>query len=69
MEPAIKTVIYPVKDLEGTKALFGALLGRLKAMEEAGGEVRTPARDVGGGKLVAIVMTSDGNPIGLSQSP
>jgi predicted enzyme related to lactoylglutathione lyase len=35
----------------------------------AGGEQRSAPRDVGGGRLVATVADSDGNAIGLIQSP
>ena len=40
----------------------------MAALVEAGGTVASPARDVGGGMLVAIVTDADGNPIGLRQS-
>jgi predicted enzyme related to lactoylglutathione lyase len=36
---------------------------------EAGAEVQQATRDVGGGKLIAIVKDPDGNSIGLIQSP
>ena len=50
---------WDVDDLEKTAA----------SLVEAGGTVATPARDVGGGMLVAIVADADGNPIGLRQQP
>jgi predicted enzyme related to lactoylglutathione lyase len=34
MTSGIKTIIYPVKDLERAKALFGALLGVAPTMDE-----------------------------------
>jgi predicted enzyme related to lactoylglutathione lyase len=36
---------------------------------ESGAEIKQPARDVGGGKLIATVEDPDGNVIGLIQSP
>ncbi len=36
---------------------------------EVGGTLTAPARDVGGGMLIATVTDADGNPIGLRQSP
>jgi predicted enzyme related to lactoylglutathione lyase len=50
---------WDVDDIEKTAA----------ALVEAGGTVAGPARDVGGGMLVAIVADADGNPIGLRQQP
>ena len=50
---------WDVDDLEKTAA----------SLVEAGGTVASPARDVGGGMLVAIVADADGNPIGLRQQP
>ena len=35
----------------------------------SGAQVREPARDVGGGKLIATLADADGNPIGLLQEP
>lgn len=35
MSPAMRTVIYPVKDLARAKALYGSLLGVDPAMDEA----------------------------------
>jgi predicted enzyme related to lactoylglutathione lyase len=50
---------WEVDDLEQTVA---SLVG-------AGGTLTAPARDVGGGMLIATVKDADGNPIGLRQSP
>ena len=50
---------WDVDDLEKTT----------NGLVEAGGSVTSPARDVGGGMLVAIVADGDGNPIGLRQQP
>ncbi|HEX3268978.1 MAG TPA: VOC family protein [Gaiellaceae bacterium] len=114
MTSGMKTIVYPVKDLPGAKALYGALLGvepyvdeayyvgfRVEGLEvgldpnghsqgltapinyweveeiekaveslvAAGAEVRQPAKDVGGGKLIASVRDADGNVTGLAQSP
>lgn len=107
-------VIYPVKDLDASKELFGALLGTepyadepyyvgfrvegqefglnphgfeqgmtgpvgffevadirssVQSLQDRGAELQQDVRDVGGGKLTAIVTDADGNPIGLTQSP
>ena len=50
---------WDVDDLEKTAA----------GLVAAGGTVASPARNVGGGMLVAIVADADGNPIGLRQQP
>jgi predicted enzyme related to lactoylglutathione lyase len=50
---------WDVDDLEKTSA----------GLVAAGGTVASPARNVGGGMLVAIVADADGNPIGLRQLP
>jgi predicted enzyme related to lactoylglutathione lyase len=50
---------WDVDDLEETAA----------GLVAAGGAVAIPARNVGGGMLVAIVADADGNPIGLRQQP
>jgi predicted enzyme related to lactoylglutathione lyase len=50
---------YDVDDIEGS----------LELLLEAGAEVQQTTRDVGGGKLIAIVKDPDGNSIGLIQSP
>ena len=36
---------------------------------DAGASELQPVRDVGGGKLVAILADGDGNPVGISKSP
>jgi len=41
--------------------------GTLKALLEAGAQVKQDVKDVGGGKLVASVTDPDGNVIGLVQ--
>jgi predicted enzyme related to lactoylglutathione lyase len=38
-----------------------------QALVEAGAQVQQDVRDVGGGRLVAILADADGNPIGLIQ--
>jgi predicted enzyme related to lactoylglutathione lyase len=48
---------WTVDDIEATT----------KTLVEAGATVRQPAKDVGGGKLVAVLTDSDGNPVGLIQ--
>jgi len=50
---------WEVEDIEKT----------LEALVAAGAEVQQPARDVGGGKLIASVKDADGNVTGLAQSP
>ena len=50
---------WDVDDLETTVA----------GLVEAGGTLSAPARDVGGGMLIATVTDADGNPIGIRQSP
>jgi len=50
---------WDVDDLEKTVA----------GLVEAGGTLSAPARDVGGGMLIATVTDADGNPIGIRQSP
>jgi predicted enzyme related to lactoylglutathione lyase len=42
---------------------------RLEALLDAGAEAHQGVRDVGGGKLLASVKDTDGNVIGLIQSP
>ena len=114
MTSDMRTVIFPVKDLAGAKAVFGALLGaepvvdqpyyvqfsaggldvgldpnghaqgmtgpicywdvedisaRVHELVAAGAQEVRPARDVGGGMLVAVLSDADGNPIGLRQHP
>ena len=41
----------------------------LESLVAAGAEVQQPAKDVGGGKLIAWVKDADGNLTGLAQSP
>ena len=41
----------------------------LQLLLDAGAETLQEIKDVGGGKLIAVVRDSDGNVIGLSQSP
>jgi predicted enzyme related to lactoylglutathione lyase len=50
---------WDVEDMEKTVA----------SLLDAGGTLTAPARDVGGGMLVATVTDADGNPVGLRQSP
>ncbi|MFD8979863.1 VOC family protein [Streptomyces sp. NPDC059564] len=40
---------------------------KLAELTAAGATVKEPAHDVGGGRLVAIAIDPDGNPIGLLQ--
>jgi predicted enzyme related to lactoylglutathione lyase len=42
---------------------------KLAEVTAAGATVREPARDVGGGRLVATVSDPDGNVLGLLQDP
>jgi hypothetical protein len=59
MTTGVRTLIYPVRDLAGAKALCSTLLG-----------VEPYAvRDVGGRKLIASVRDVDDNVIGLLQNP
>lgn len=48
---------WTVDDIESTT----------KTLVDAGATVRQPAKDVGGGKLVAVLADADGNPIGVIQ--
>ena len=41
----------------------------LQALQDAGAQVHQPVKDVGGGKLIAIVKDPEGNIIGLTQNP
>jgi predicted enzyme related to lactoylglutathione lyase len=41
--------------------------GTLQALLDAGGETQEAIRDVGGGRLIATVKDTDGNPVGLLQ--
>jgi predicted enzyme related to lactoylglutathione lyase len=40
---------------------------KLAEVTAAGGTVQEPARDVGGGRIVATVTDADGNVLGLAQ--
>jgi predicted enzyme related to lactoylglutathione lyase len=42
---------------------------KLAEVTDAGGAVKEPPRDVGGGRLVATVSDPDGNVLGLLQDP
>ena len=41
----------------------------LKGLVDAGATVKQDAKDVGGGRLIAVLTDADGNPIGLLQDP
>src|SRR5437899_2318256 len=41
----------------------------LQSLLDAGAQIQQEIKDVGGGKLIAIVRDTDGNIIGLMQSP
>ncbi|MCA1554498.1 MAG: glyoxalase, partial [Chloroflexi bacterium] len=41
----------------------------LQSLLDAGAQIQQAIKDVGGGKLIAIVRDPDGNLIGLTQSP
>jgi predicted enzyme related to lactoylglutathione lyase len=114
MTSGMKTVIYPVRDIEAAKARFTELLGvpphtdqpyyvgyrvgdqevaldpnghsqgmtgtvaywhvddiekSRQMLVDAGGQEQQAIRDVGGGRLTAIVTDADGNVIGLLQDP
>ena len=111
MNQGVKTVIYPVKDIDQAKKLFTALLGKepyadqpyyvgykignqdigldpnghkhgttpyydvddirktLQTLLDAGAQTIEDVKDVGGGKLIAVVKDTEGNIIGLSQNP
>ena len=114
MNPSVRTIIYPVRDVGKANALFSAHLGvqpdadqpyyvgfrvgeqdvgldpnghkngmtmpvdyyqvedmqkALQALLAAGAQVHQEAKDVGGGRLIAIVKDADGNLIGLLQDP
>jgi predicted enzyme related to lactoylglutathione lyase len=45
------------------------ITGSLKTIVDAGATVKQDVKDVGGGKLIAILTDPDGNPIGLLQQP
>lgn len=42
---------------------------RLRELLDAGARVDQDVKDVGGGKLIALVKDADGNTLGLTQSP
>jgi hypothetical protein len=77
MTSGIRTVIYPVKDLDRAKTLCGKLLGVAPYADEpyyvgcssAPAEERQAIRDVGGLKLIATVKDADGDVFGLLRSP
>lgn len=41
----------------------------LQSLQDAGAQVTQGVKDVGGGKLIALVKDADNNMIGLAQSP
>ena len=41
--------------------------GRVKALLESGAQIQQDVKDVGGGKLIALLKDADGNVIGLLQ--
>jgi predicted enzyme related to lactoylglutathione lyase len=110
----IKTVIYPVKDLDAARAAFAALIGAAPTVDSpyyvgwqvdgqdigldpnghaqglngpvpyfhvsdiegafaqllaAGASQLQAVREVGGGRRIASVTTTDGNQVGLLQDP
>jgi len=114
MNKGVKTVIYPVSDVDRAKTLFSRLLGTDPVIDQpyyvgfsvagqdigldpsgfdrnmsgatpfwevddlravvvdltgAGATIAEDVRDVGGGKLIAILEDEDGNMIGLTQTP
>ena len=114
MNKGVKTVIYPVSDIEKSRNLFSRLLGLGPVMDQpyyvgftvagqdigldpsgwdrgmsgatpfwevddihetmasligAGATIAEDVRDVGSGKLVAMLEDEDGNMIGLTQTP
>jgi predicted enzyme related to lactoylglutathione lyase len=113
MTHGIKTIIIPVRDLAGAKALYGTVLGAepyadepyyvgfrvgdqeigldpnghnhgmagpvgyhhvddvtqaLRQAAGAGWRTRQDVKDVGGGRLAAVVEDADGNVVGLLQA-
>jgi predicted enzyme related to lactoylglutathione lyase len=50
---------YEVQDIKGT----------LQLLLDAGAQVQQEVKDVGGGKLIALLKDADGNVFGLMQSP
>ena len=53
------TVYYAVDDIAET----------IQTLQSGGAQVQQEPRDVGGGRLVALVTDADGNAIGLLQDP
>jgi predicted enzyme related to lactoylglutathione lyase len=45
------------------------IAGSLKVLVDAGATVKQDVKDVGGGKLIAVLTDADGNPVGLLQAP
>jgi predicted enzyme related to lactoylglutathione lyase len=111
---AIRTIVYPVKDLERAKARFTALVGREPSQDSPyyvgysldgqdvgldpnghrygvpgpvvywqvadiraslaellgeGGTLLDDVKDVGGGRLIAVLTDAEGNTVGLLQDP
>jgi predicted enzyme related to lactoylglutathione lyase len=71
----IKSVVYRSADLASAKAMFSAarfyhvddIRSTLQTLVDAGAEVDTDVKDVGGGRQIAAVKDADGNLIGLLQ--
>lgn len=53
------TTYYNVSDIQQS----------LQTLREEGAQIVQVARDVGGGKLVAVAKDTDGNMVGLIQNP
>lgn len=49
--------------------VVGDINASLAILLDAGGETKQAVKDVGGGRLIASVMDTNGNVIGLVQSP
>ncbi len=45
------------------------IAGSLKALVDAGATIKQEPKDVGGGRQIAIITDTDGNPLGLLQDP
>jgi predicted enzyme related to lactoylglutathione lyase len=56
-------------DLAGGLLARAGHRGEAAEVTAAGATVKEPARDVGGGRLVATVTDPDGNVLGLLQDP
>lgn len=41
----------------------------LKSMQEAGAQIHQDVKDVGGGKLIALLKNKNGNIVGITQNP